>query len=334
MSFDWITGDGDTTIAIIGISKNAGKTSLLNYLVKSHPDMGFGVFSTGIDGEEEDSVYKTPKPSVVLPPNTLFCCDSHSLEPHGGSVELLASLPDTQRPLWIARSLFQIETQITGPATMVAQIELCRAMIKLGAKKILIDGSLDRKSITLSNMLDATILVAGASFGEMSELETELERLMLLNQIPVLKTDEPLDDDSEEPKVFDGKSWHKSGLETLASMEAEFLSFANSVDNITRVYIPGVISSGGFATFMEAFPRGKTQLVVRHPDCLKLDLSQIRTLALKAELACLIPFGIKAIAINSEAIGTASEDAALFRNRLRTKFHVLPMIDIMELQDG
>ncbi|MDZ4121487.1 MAG: hypothetical protein U1C33_03650, partial [Candidatus Cloacimonadaceae bacterium] len=65
---------GKTTIALIGLSKNAGKTSLLNFLIKSAPRIRFGIMSTGRDGEEQDTVFATPKPPVILSAGTIFCC--------------------------------------------------------------------------------------------------------------------------------------------------------------------------------------------------------------------------------------------------------------------
>ena len=44
------------TIALVGISKNSGKTTLLNGILKLYPDISWGVMSTGLDGESRDRI--------------------------------------------------------------------------------------------------------------------------------------------------------------------------------------------------------------------------------------------------------------------------------------
>ncbi len=49
------------TISIVGMAKNAGKTTALNYLIEEAMDEGvlLGVTSTGRDGETQDLVTGT-----------------------------------------------------------------------------------------------------------------------------------------------------------------------------------------------------------------------------------------------------------------------------------
>lgn len=185
--FDWILEDDVRSIAIVGISKNSGKTTLLNHLLREHAELSFGVFSTGIDGEETDTVFKTPKPRVRLNPGTLFCCDTASLDRHGSAVEVLEKLGSAspQRQLWLSRTILPVETEITGPASVAGQTRLLGKILAHGAARVLIDGSLDRKSIALSEAVDAVVALIGASFGSPAAIADELKRLLLLNQIPL-----------------------------------------------------------------------------------------------------------------------------------------------------
>lgn len=56
------------TISIVGMAKNAGKTTALNYLIEEAIDEGvlLGITSTGRDGEMQDLVTGTEKPRVYL----------------------------------------------------------------------------------------------------------------------------------------------------------------------------------------------------------------------------------------------------------------------------
>ena len=60
-------------ISIVGMAKNAGKTTALNYLLEEAMDEGLrlGVTSTGRDGEGTDVVTGTDKPRVFLDTDTI-----------------------------------------------------------------------------------------------------------------------------------------------------------------------------------------------------------------------------------------------------------------------
>ena len=61
------------TLSIVGMAKNAGKTTALNYLIEEADDEGItlGITSTGRDGETQDLVTGTEKPKVYLYEDTI-----------------------------------------------------------------------------------------------------------------------------------------------------------------------------------------------------------------------------------------------------------------------
>ena len=61
------------TVSIVGMAKNAGKTTALNYLIEEAIDEGIvlGITSTGRDGESTDLVTGTDKPRVFLDTDTI-----------------------------------------------------------------------------------------------------------------------------------------------------------------------------------------------------------------------------------------------------------------------
>ena len=66
------------TLSIVGMAKNAGKTTALNYLIEEAIDEGItlGVTSTGRDGESQDLVTGTEKPRVYLDQDMLVAVPS------------------------------------------------------------------------------------------------------------------------------------------------------------------------------------------------------------------------------------------------------------------
>lgn len=102
--FSWVLDPEVRAAAIVGICKNAGKTSLLNHLLALRRDGAWGVFSTGIDGEERDTVFRIPKPAVKLDAGLIFCCDTGALNGLGSAVEILEKLHTAQHHVTLAGS--------------------------------------------------------------------------------------------------------------------------------------------------------------------------------------------------------------------------------------
>lgn len=322
------------SIAIVGISKNAGKTTLLNHLLKLRTRGIWGVFSTGIDGEERDSVFKTPKPAVKLGADTIFCCDTQTLEGHGSGVSILEKLPDysAKRQLWLAKSLVELQTEITGPASVKDQIVVLHRMQNLGAAKVLIDGSLDRKSIALSEAVDAVAAVVGASFGSISAIIDEVRRLHIMNELPVPEKPEPMAAEllaSQNIHIFSEEKWQETGISSIFGNEKDVKKLLES--KIEAIYIPGAITDSVYTALRVAFARSGTRVLLRHPECLKLGLSRLERFVEENSPEVLIPFRIRAWAINSNAVGSRAIDAAHFRAKLRQAFPDLDLPDLREL---
>jgi hypothetical protein len=337
MPWSWISRDDIRIIAIAGICKNAGKTSLLNAILGAKPDISFGVLSTGIDGEDLDTVFNIPKPKVQLPAGSLFCCDSATLDGHGSSVQVLASLgPDVSRPLWISRATVPISTRITGPATVTGQINISNQMLALGADKILVDGSLDRRSIALSDAVDAIAMVLGASFGTPANVIAETRRLLTLADIPVYHAE-----DDEYQMLLNagtilaktGSGWENTGIESLIGD-----SLANEQERISKdapaLYISGAITDRVWKARQRELRDLGAQIIIRHPDCLKLSLPELNDFLETLSPSTLIPFRLKAFAINTAGPLAGDMDAAQFRASIRESFPRLRFMDIMEINDA
>jgi len=319
-------------IALVGISKNAGKTTVLNYILRALPNVSWGIFSTGIDGETEDSVFKTPKPQLTLNPATIFCCDATWLNIHRSAVRVLSSVQYAGRKLFVARSETALETQITGPSAVSHQRQLISLMHRLGAEKVLVDGSLDRKSIALEEAIDMLILSIGASFGSAMQINLELRRILSLKDIPQASLS------SYERKRLQGSEsilikkngfWRETGFISLIKHEQEISGLLEQAPN--AIYIPGSLTELVYVKLSRAFSRANTEIIVRHPECLKLELKQLQQLCTQNELKCLIPLRIKAFALNSTAIGKDPVGAEIFRQELRTAFPQLSFFDCMEI---
>ncbi len=166
MGLLWDLKDKYKTVSIVGMAKNAGKTTALNYLIEEAMDEGLiiGITSTGRDGESMDLVTGTQKPKVFLdegslvsvPKNLYNLCDA------GLEILKLTDYHTTLGPILLCRVVKSGYVQIAGPVSAWENKKMCRELESLGAELVIIDGAIDRKSIASPDYSDAVILSTGA----------------------------------------------------------------------------------------------------------------------------------------------------------------------------
>lgn len=135
------------TISIVGMAKNSGKTTALNYFIEEAMDEGLiiGVTSTGRDGETTDLVTQTEKPKVYLYTGTLVSVPTKLYEMADAGLEIL-EMTNYRTPLGSLLLCKVVESgnvQIAGPINTKEHKELYEKMMDLGAELILIDGAID-----------------------------------------------------------------------------------------------------------------------------------------------------------------------------------------------
>lgn len=321
----------DKIFALVGISKNSGKTSVLNAILQAFPQYRWAVLSTGIDGEELDALFQTPKPQVALAKGSLFVCDEESLRGGSSGIRLLQRFEDVGRILYIARAERDLKVRITGPASVKSQRNIIRILQKEGADKVLVDGALDRKSIALDEGIDALILCVGASFGNTESIKEEIRRLIIMRDIPLFEGSCYLKRRfaaSDELLRQLGGRWFKSGIKSiLGDGDALQELFAEELESL---YLPTALTDAVFENHQSQLRHLKS-LVIRHPQNLQLSLANLNKLMRITHVQSLIPFKIKAFAINSTAIGATQPAADEYRREIRDSFPELRFIDIMEV---
>ena len=153
-------------LSIVGMAKNAGKTTALNYLIEEAMDEGItlGITSTGRDGENLDVVTGTHKPKVFLETDTIVSVPTQLYELADGGLEILkmTNYSTSIGKLMLCRVAESGYVQIAGPVITSEHKLMCQEMFEMGAEMILIDGAIDRKSIAEPSTSDAIILSTGA----------------------------------------------------------------------------------------------------------------------------------------------------------------------------
>ena len=213
-------------ISIVGMAKNAGKTTALNYLIEEAMDEGLtlAVTSTGRDGEGTDVVTGTDKPRVYLDQGTIVSVPKQLYELADAGLEILrmTEYGTSLGQIMLCRVADAGYVQVAGPVINAQHITMCEEMLALGADLVLIDGAIDRKSIAAPDISDAIILSTGAVLSrKLSKVVEETAYTVELYSLPVLE-------DGEERRIIEEQA-DSDRLFTVKNGEAVTLNIATGL---------------------------------------------------------------------------------------------------------
>jgi hypothetical protein len=89
-----------SSVSIVGMAKNTGKTTCLNYVIRrlQEEKKHIALTSIGVDGEERDILYDTPKPRIILHEGMVFVTSENDFEQCEFPAEIL-SISERSTPL-------------------------------------------------------------------------------------------------------------------------------------------------------------------------------------------------------------------------------------------
>lgn len=155
------------SIAVIGLSKNAGKTTVFNALIRDLPEAvsPLGLLSMGVDGEPRDAWSGREKPLIRVRENMLVATSADWLNRQPGNWEVIRAcgISSVLGAVYIARAKREGTVQLAGIPTRHGAKRAMHLLKETGAKKILLDGAYDRRSPSSPQLTDASIVVIGAT---------------------------------------------------------------------------------------------------------------------------------------------------------------------------
>lgn len=253
-------------VSVIGMCKNAGKTTALNQIIREATREGLtlGLTSIGRDGEDKDLVTGTKKPGIYIPEGTLVATASQLALGHTDVTREFLDTTGIFTPMGevvIFRARSDGNVQLAGPS-MTSQLAAVRQdFFRFGAQKVLIDGALSRKSLCSRRLTDATVLCTGASYHK--NLQTVVEDTAF--QCRLLSLPETGDDaarrlaesDTRQTVLMTGDG--PLPLEMGVSLEA-----ALRKHNAKTVFFGGALTDNGLKPLlMSSLPLQELLLVVR-----------------------------------------------------------------------
>ena len=237
------------TISIIGMGKNTGKTTTLNYILSETRDLyTFGLTSIGRDGEEYDSITFTGKPQIYVERGTYIATAKQTFFNSEITKEIIATtgINTSMGEIIIAKALNGGYVDLAGPSINIQMKEVCSQLLNMGCQKILIDGALNRKTQASPSVSEGTILTTGAALS--MNIDETVEKTVFTVRLLSTKTEKDKEilsiiksimDKSRIGFIYRDKTFKT--LEVLTSLESS-KEIVENIDDATHVVIKGVIS--------------------------------------------------------------------------------------------
>ncbi|MDD6646630.1 MAG: hypothetical protein PUF60_02290 [Firmicutes bacterium] len=325
------------TVSIVGMAKNAGKTTALNYLIEEAMDEGIvlGITSTGRDGESTDLVTGTDKPRVFLDTDTIVSVPEKLYELADAGLEILkmTEYGSSLGRIILCRVVTSGYVQVAGPVINASHAKMCEEMLGFGAELILIDGAIDRKSIAAPETSDAIILSTGAVLSRsMKKVIEETAHTVGLYRLPLLEDgyarklilehlseEQLLMIDGEEARLLN----RSTGLGAGKFLDGEIN------ENTGYIFVPGAFTQSVIADINPKKLRQVT-FVLRDPTRIFIDSvswSQLRKKGLKVQV--LAGIEVAAITVNPSAPGGYAFDHEELLKGVQEAIPDIPVIDVM-----
>ena len=323
------------SISIIGMCKNAGKTTVLNSIIRQYAGCGetLALTSIGRDGEDQDLVTGTKKPGIFVAEGTLIATASELvLQRCDVTREILdttgISTPMGDVVLFRARSDGAV--QLAGPSINSQLARVREDFFRFGADRVLIDGALSRKSLCSRTVTEATVLCTGASYHK--NLDVVVEDTAYQCQILTLP-------EAEDPRLREISEDFR-GVMLLGEQGAQLLPAGVSLPDGLRQFRANTVLFGGalsdFAVkpllMANSLPKG-LRLVVRDSSKILLRRENYEKLLRRGmTVQVLQSVNLVALTVNPFSAYGYPCDRKELLERMRGCVSI-PVIDVME-EDG
>ncbi len=239
------------TLSIIGMEKNVGKTTTLNYIIDESKGLTtLGLTSIGRDGEDEDIVTHTHKPRIYIYTGTLIATAKNYLLDSDFTFEVLETtgINTPVGEIIIVRAISDGYVHLAGPS-INSQLEyICSRLLHFGANLAIVDGALSRKSFASPKITEATILCTGASLNRsMDVVVRETIKTIELLSIPceteakVLKLARDCFEQSSISII--NSDFEVKHLETLTALDSSREILENIKDDTRYLVFKGVVDT-------------------------------------------------------------------------------------------
>lgn len=324
------------TLSIVGMAKNAGKTTALNYLIEEADDEGIqlGITSTGRDGETQDLVTGTEKPKVFLYEDTIVSVPTQLYDLADAGLEIVkkSDYRTSIGDLLLCRVAESGYVQIAGPVATAHTKKMCQEMFQMGCELILIDGAIDRKSIASPETSDAIILSTGAvlsrNLKKVIEDTAHIVELYSVAELEEGRVRQLINENMDEERIMIIKGDQVEILDLTTGLGASRFIDEAIDDDTDYVYIPGAFTNSVIADIHPAKLR-KVNFVLKDPTKIfinQMDWGQLRKKKFKVNVMKNIK--VAAVTVNPIAPSGYSFDHQVLRDAMQKALADIPVIDV------
>jgi len=325
-------------VSIIGMGKNVGKTTTMNYLIKQFWGKAtLGLTSIGLDGEKFDILSGYKKPRIYVRSGTLIATAKTSLLKGDFTREILRTLPRStpMGKVIIARALSDGYVELAGPSISREISFVCNTLKELGAEIIFVDGALSRKSLAAPGVTKGVLLATGASISrDFNEVISAT-----INTVELLQTKE--EENSEIINIY--KDFSKDyklifiytdhmNLIKVDSVIGSSKEILNNLDETIRyVLINGVVTDNLILSIIKS-PYAKFMKIVLE-DGTKLFLSPgvlNKLHAVGCEISVVKSINLIGITINPYSPEGYEFDKTAYLEELKSKLNY-PILNVMDV---
>ncbi|SFS35848.1 hypothetical protein SAMN05444972_101394 [Marininema halotolerans] len=328
---------GDPSLAVIGLSKNAGKTTVFNALgmEASHQGISTAMVSIGVDGEERDVWSGREKPPVRVYRGFLVATASPLFEERPGDWEIQGVTPFTSAlgPIAIARAMRDTRVKLAGVTTVGRVQELEVLFRQHGAKLILVDGAYDRRAAASPLVTRAAVCVVGASLGtSLDEVIEKARGAIRLLTLPT--TTDPSMIQAVEKACAEGKvvGVGKDTITVFPNRSLlvgwEELRERLACDEWRGLALPGALTDTALERLISL--RKPLSIGLVEPTRCFASWSGMRRMArLGGEITCLHALVLRAIAMNPVSPEGWSFDPAEMKEKIEQVCQGIPVVDVL-----
>lgn len=320
---------GKTTIGVIGLSKNSGKTTTLNHIILTCGIENLGLTSIGLDGETLDQVNFLPKPKIKVQKGMIVATTTSCLELAHLKYELLKSTQffTAIGEIHIVRILECGYMMIAGPSLNKELNQVIRLM-KQYTSFILVDGAFNRMTFANIAELDTIILASGAAYHH--EMDETIKQTTFVVNLFSSKETNHMFEDSHYTLVIETNQKLYRFLDKKENTVEQF--FKQKEGSIKWIFIKGALSERLMNQLMKHDIRDLT-LILEDPTKMLLKHTystyfQKRNISIEV----LKPTPISMVTINPWSPSGHHYDEQLFYDTMKRHIFI-PVFNVYQLED-
>lgn len=314
------------SLAIIGLSKNIGKTTTMNAILKLLDYQNVSLTSIGYDGEDSDLVFGTYKPNILIKEGMIVAtakkCVLESEVPF-----LIMDTTGFNTPLGeiiIVKALGDGLVKLAGPSYNAQLRAVIKKLHEFGGGQVIVDGALNRKTFSDPSVCDATILCSGMTLSDSIDEVVQITNFTLdLLQTPLIQEDVDLLRSIQVPIAIVDQQNDILEIEVKTSINSESLIVHELTPEAKYLVINGPLTDKLAQAIIKNRKRfNNLTLVLKNGTNIFIKEKTLQQLRLaKIDLKVLDYIKVEAIAMNPNSLYKQFDSETLV-NKMREKTDV------------